>query len=87
MTWLADKSKTTDEITETWKSQYESSSYFHSVLTEDGKAKLGNIMKPEVLAYLRALLTNNPSYATTPVPLPTHRGVNEDLHFALESNS
>ena len=87
LTWLSEKSKTTDEITETWKSQYESSSYFHSVLTAEGKAKLSNIMKPEVLAYLRALLADNPSYATTPVPLPTRRGLNEDLHFAMESNS
>jgi len=87
MTWLDEKSKTTDEITETWKSQYASSDYFHSVLTEDGKAKLSNIMKPEILAYLRSLLANNPHYATTSVPLPTHRGVNEDLHFALESNN
>lgn len=87
MTWLAEKSKTTDEITETWKSQYASSTYFQSVLTSDGKAKLSNIMKPEALVYLRALLANNPSFASTSVPLPTHRGLYEDMHLALESNS
>ena len=35
--------------------------------------------------YIHNLYVNNSNY--TNIPLPTHRGVMEDLHFALESNN
>ena len=87
ITWLTEKELTTDEITEAWESLYDASNYFHSVLTSDGKAYLSNIIKPEFMTYLRNMLSANPNYTSVPVQLPTHRGLVEDVHFALESNS
>ena len=87
ITWLEQKVMTTDEITEAWKNLYANSDYFRSVLTSDGKAKLSNIIKPGLLTYMQSLLSAYPSYASAHVPLPAHRGLVEDVHLALESNS
>lgn len=87
LTWLTQKELTTDEITEAWKNLYSSSNYFHSVLTSDGKAKLSNIIKPELMAYMRSILSAHPNFASEAVPLPAHRGLVEDVHYALETNS
>ena len=86
LTWLEEKELDTDEITEAWQELYDESDYFHSVLTSDGKAILGNIVKPELMAYLRDMLAAHPDYASVPVPLPAHRGLVEDVHYALETN-
>ena len=77
---------TTDDITDAWANLYASSNYFQSVLTSDGKAYLCDILKPEFITYLRVLRSANPYFTSVPVPLPTHRGLVEDVHFALESN-
>ena len=87
LSWLDNKDLDTEEITEAWEDLYDESNYFHSVLTSDGKAILGNIIKPELMAYLREALSAHPNYATEVAPLPAHRGLAEDLHFALENNS
>lgn len=94
ISWLTSKDKTTDDITDAWKDLYENGkdgdkSYFHDVLTEDGLAYLNKIMKPEGYEYFKALyLANANNYTSSQgIPLPTHRGVMEDLHFALESNN
>lgn len=86
ITWLTQKNLTTDEITEAWEDLYDNSDYFRSVLTSDGKAYLSHIIKPEFMTYLRNMLAAYPNYTTAHVPLPTHRGLVEDVHFALESN-
>lgn len=92
--WLTQKEKTTDDITDAWKKLYKDGkdgdkNYFRGVLTEDGKAKLSNILKPMGLAYFRQLYADNKSnyFLEQGIPLPTHRGLMEDLHFALESNN
>ncbi|MBP5135728.1 MAG: hypothetical protein ILP23_00180 [Paludibacteraceae bacterium] len=53
-----------------------------------GTAKLSNIMKPEVYQYFKTLYDNNKNTYTSAagIPLPTKRGVLEDLHLALASN-
>ena len=84
--WLENKEMTTDDITDAWQALYNASDYFHSVLTSDGKAYLCNILKPEFITYLRVIRSANPYFTSVPVPLPTHRGLVEDVHFALESN-
>ena len=84
--WIEDKELTTDDIEDAWASLYSSSDYFHSVLTSGGKAYLHNILKPEFMLYLRNTYINHPNYAYLQVPLPTQRGLIEDVHLALESN-
>lgn len=86
LTWIEEKVMTTDDITDAWANLYASSNYFQSVLTSDGKAYLCDILKPEFITYLRVLRSANPYFTSVPVPLPTHRGLVEDVHFALESN-
>lgn len=90
---IAGKEHSTDDITEHWKDLYKNGkngdkTYFQSVLTSDGKAYLANILKPAGLQYFRNLYNQNPNYTSAAgIPLPTHRGVMEDLHLALESNN
>ena len=92
--WIAAKEKTTDDITEAWKKLYKegkdgNTNYYKDVLTEDGKAKLIKILKPEGYTYFKNLyIANKDTYTSAAgIPLPTHRGLMEDLHFALESNN
>lgn len=65
------------------------SDYFHSVLNKDGTSTLGKIMTPEALAYFSKLYDDYKDSFTSAegIPLPTKRGLMEDLHFALESNN
>ena len=100
--WLNEKNKTTDDITDAWKEQYKNgttadqdqgngygSDYFHAVLNDDGTSTLGKMMRSETLDYFSNLYDNyKDSYTSASgIPLPTHRGLMEDLHFALESNN
>lgn len=74
--WLAEKEKTTDDITSAWDS------YF-----SNNKLTIGNSVQPSVQNYLNALYDANPNYTSVAgVPLPNHRGLIEDFHLALESN-
>ena len=86
--WLTEKEKTTDDITDAWKNQYKAG-YYTTVLAEGGKAYLKDILKPEGYAYFKALYEANKDTYTSAagIPLPTKRGLMEDLHFALESNN
>ncbi len=91
--WLTQKEKTTDDITAAWVNLYNNgkngdATYFRNVITSDGKAYLNKILKPEGYQYFKNLLTATPNYTQAEgIPLPTHRGLMEDLHFALESNN
>lgn len=90
--WLDSKIMSTDNITDEWKKLYEKGkdgdeTYYRSVLTRNGDARLSNIMKEEALSYFTQLLAENPDYATTGVPLPKGGTPGEDLHLALEHNN
>jgi hypothetical protein len=87
--WLNEKNKTTDDITDAWEELYENNTYFQDVLNDDGTSTLGKMMRSETLDYFSNLYDNyKDSYTSASgIPLPTHRGLMEDLHFALESNN
>lgn len=65
------------------------SDYYHDVLNSDGTSSLSKMLREEALAYFETLYNMNQVTYTTSIgiPLPTKRGVMEDLHFALESNN
>ena len=101
--WLDQKILTTEEITDKWKKQYKNGKpesepdaqgawgpdYYHSALNADGTSTLEKMMKDETLMYFSNLYDAYKDNFTSPsgIPLPTKRGLNEDLHFALESNN
>ena len=102
LNWLTEKKLTTDDITTHWKLQYmfgkdyitvedlsQYSDHFHDALNSDGTSSLKKMLKDEVLEYFEMLYDNNKDTYTQSngIPLPTKRGVMEDLHFALESNN
>ena len=82
LNWLVAKEKTTDEIEDAWLDYYASTPY-----VSGGKLNLhlNDVLTPAAYAYITNLYHSNSS--CTNIPLPTHRGVMEDLHFALESNN
>lgn len=82
LNWLAAKEKTTDEIEDAWLDYYASTQY---VSGGDLNLHLNDVLTPAAYTYIANLYNSNSSYAN--IPLPTHRGVMEDLHFALESNN
>ena len=89
--WITEKEKSTDDITNTWKQLYangkgDDKTYFHSVLTSDGKALLKNIVKPEIYQYYSDLLDKYPHYATTSIPSPEGNSLAEIMHLALSHN-
>lgn len=55
---------------------------------EVGRARLSNIMNNQCYNYFSSLYDANQNTYTSAagIPLPAHRGVIEDLHFALASN-
>lgn len=65
------------------------SDYFHDVLNSDGTSSLSKMLRDEALEYFETLYDMNKINYTSSIgiPLPTKRGVMEDLHFALESNN
>lgn len=90
--WIADKNKTTEDITNAWKQLYKNGkdgdkTYFQSVLTSSGKAILRNILKPGIYDYFSGLLDKYPDYPTSNIPLPERGTPAEDLHLALEHNN
>ena len=89
---IASKEKSIDDITDFWKQLYKDGmkgdkGYFHAVLTRDGKAKLKNILKPELYDFLRELLDKNPDYSTSDIPLPEPGSLAGDLLHALEHSN
>lgn len=91
--WIEDKDKTTGDIENAFKNLYNNGKdgnkdYYHDVLESNGSAKLCNIMNAECLNYFTALYNQyKDKYKTAEgIPLPTERGVMEDLHLALASN-
>ena len=76
------KTMTTDDIYDALVSYYSSTQY---VSSGNLNLPLSYILTPPTFSYIYSLYGNYPDY--TNIPLPTHRGVREDLHFALESNN
>ena len=93
MKWLTDKVKNSGDIEAEFKNLYNQgkdgdNTYYRDLLTADGRAMMRNIMNQECLEYFTNIYnTYKNQYKTAAgIPLPTKRGVMEDLHLALASN-
>lgn len=93
LTWLTEKELDTDDITAAWYRYYTGLPHWTEYIIDLSFMmrilNLGYILVPEGLGYFQALYDANSSTYTSAagVPLPTQRGLMEDLHFALESNN
>ena len=76
MDWIASKKKTTSDIDNGLKAAH------------GGKVMLRDVMNDACYEYFKNIYDQNKSTFTDAagIPLPTKRGVMEDLHFALASN-
>ena len=86
MNWLASKNFTTDDIDRKWTEMGRNGQT--TVFDSNGRAMMHDIMTPECYNYFKNLYQqySNTYMTSSGVPLPAHRGVFEDLHFALTSN-
>ena len=86
MGWLNDKNMSTDDIENAWAQMAKNGQT--TIFDTNGHALMRNIMNQECYSYFAALYEQNKNTFTQAagVPLPTHRGTIEDLHFALASN-
>ncbi len=85
MNWLNNKQMTTDEIAEKWGQMAKNGET--TIFDTNGKALMRDIMNEQCYNYFLALYNQYQNvYSTQGIPLPEHRGVMEDLHFALASN-
>ena len=85
MKWLTDKQLNTDQIAALWKQMGQNGQT--TVFDSNGNAMMHDIMTPECYNYFKDIYLNNKdTYKTAGVPMPSRRGVNEDLHYALASN-
>jgi len=81
MDWLTEKKMTTGDIENAWKQT-------GGIFDQDGRVMMRDVMKPECYAYFKHLYDEYQSSFTDKagIPLPTTRGVLEDLHLAIASN-
>ena len=100
MDWLGSKEKSTTDIDHEFERLYNegkdgNKEYFRDVIIKykDGNdekigARLSALMNADCYAYFSKLYEDYKDSFTSAsgIPLPTHRGVMEDLHFALASN-
>ncbi len=97
MNWLASKEYTTGDIEDKFEKCYKEGwgtdkTYFQDLFTLDSRKSphlmMNKIMNEECYAYFRKVYEDNQSTFTEKggIPLPTKRGVMEDLHLALASN-
>lgn len=86
MDWIASKNYTTDDIASMWTNMGREGQT--TVFNNKGQAMMHDIMTPECYNYFKGLYEEYQSVYMTAegVDLPAHRGVYEDLHFALASN-
>ena len=97
MDWLGSKQYNTDEIGEKFGKCYDEGlngdvTYFRDIIQKQGsigRVKMKNVMTPACYSYFLNLYnTYKDTYTSAEgIPLPAHRGVIEDLHFALASNN
>ena len=93
MTWLTEKEMTTTDIERAFKRCYDEGyngdpNYFRDIFDANGNIMMRNIMNQACYDYFVNLYNANKDTFTSKegIPLPAHRGVIEDLHFALASN-
>ena len=93
MDWLANKEMTTGDIESAFKKLYTdgkdgNSAYYRDLFTKDGHAMMRNIMNLKCYDYFEDIYNNyKDKYKTAEgIPLPSGRGVMQDLHLALASN-
>lgn len=93
MDWLAGKQMTTGDIEKGFKNCYDNgiagdATYFRDIFDKDGKVMMKNIMTKGCYDYFKNIYDDYKDKYTSAagIPLPTQRGVFEDLHFALASN-
>lgn len=93
MDWIGSKEKSTGDIENAFKNLYKNGkgddkNYYHDILEENGSAKMRNIMNAQCLVYFKDIYNRYQNQYKTAegIPLPTKRGVMEDLHLALASN-
>jgi len=93
MEWIGSKDKSTGDIENAFRNLYKNGkgddkNYYHDVLEENGSAKMRNIMNAQCLVYFKDIYNRYKNQYKTAegIPLPTKRGVMEDLHLALASN-
>ena len=86
MDWLTQKQKSTDDIENAWAAQASSGEW--TIFEPNGKIKMRNIMNQQCYQYFVDLYNANKDTYTQKagIPLPSHRGIMEDLHLALASN-
>ena len=82
---LTEKEMTTDDITDMWLVYYK---WIWGLLPfAELHLHMNDLLYAQGIDYFNALYDANPNYTSAAgVPLPTQRGVMEDLHFALASN-
>ena len=80
--WLESKEMTTDDIADALLNYYSSTPY---VSSGELHLPLSYILTPAAYAYIHNLYSSNYNYTT--ITPPTHRGVMEDLHYAMENNN
>lgn len=97
MDWLTSKNYSTGDITDMFVKCYKEGKngqkdYFHDIISldkdQEAQIKISDIMNEECYAYFHNIYLANKTTFTKKegVPLPTTRGVFEDLHLALASN-
>lgn len=85
MTWLNEKKLNTDEIEEKWAQMAKDNKT--RIFDTNGKAMMRDIMNERTYNYFVSLYNQYKNvYNKQGVPLPTTRGLVEDLHLALASN-
>jgi len=91
--WLTSKEKSTGDIEDAFQKLYKNGkgddkNYYHDILESNGSAKMCNIMNKKCYDYFSEIYKKyKDKYKTAEgIPLPTNRGVMEDLHLALASN-
>lgn len=84
MDWLASKKYSTTDIDNLWTNYAKD----HPGAINYKSAHVSEIMNDECYAYFTKLYNDNKNTFTSAagIPLPAHRGLIEDLHFALASN-
>ena len=97
LSWLTEKEKTTDDITDSWVSYYRHNfPNWNEYLNEAPSSgiltlnlKLNQILTPAGLEFFQQLYNDyhNSYTSTAGVPLPTQRGLMYDLQYALASNN
>ena len=93
MKWIEEKNMSTGDIERKFQDMHKdgkdgNKEYYKDLINAGGNSKMRDIMNAECYAYFKKIYeANKDTYKTAAgIPLPTKRGVMEDLHLALASN-